>query len=288
VVDPKKPSTRGLLEYQDGNFGRKYYTRVSFQARDLARDLTSTCATGKTFRYLTTPLQSSPSDLASTEMLQSRAFHFLASPQDLEEHIRSLRSFRAERCPSALAPLLVWEPAPLACKRENLEDHLGVCKLVDVFSPNHLELAALCGGDDTAEGSVSATFSRTATELYARKFLDAMSDQGLIVIRCGEHGCLVLSHQSGAQWLPAYHEPTSPKIIDTTGAGNTFLGGFSIGLLQTGDPREAAVYGSVAASFVVEQISVPSFRPATPTSEETWNGESVDARLQEYRKRTAL
>lgn len=283
---PKMPSTRGLLKYQDGNFGRKW----SQVCRDLRIpiDLTRTCDAGKTFQYLTTPLQPCPPDLRRPELLQSRAFHFLATPQDLEEHMRSLLSLRTEGCPDAKPPLMIWEPAPLACKKVNLEAHLAACKHVDVVSPNHLELTALLEDDDAVRESVSATFSRAVIEQYAGRFLEAMANKGLVVIRCGEHGCLMFSRRSGAQWLPAYHEPFSPKVVDTTGAGNAFLGGFTVGLLDTGDAREAGMYGSVAASFMTEQISVPTHRPATPTSSETWNGESVDERMAEYRKRIAL
>jgi ribokinase len=37
-----------------------------------------------------------------------------------------------------------------------------------------------------------------------------------------------------------------------TGAGDSFCGGFSVGYLKTGDAVEAAFYGTVSASFVIE------------------------------------
>lgn len=64
--------------------------------------------------------------------------------------------------------------------------------------------------------------------------------------------------------MPAFYPSPSintqaqnKKVVDTTGAGNAFLGGFSIGLHETGDEIEAAMYGIVAASLVCEQIGVP-------------------------------
>lgn len=41
-------------------------------------------------------------------------------------------------------------------------------------------------------------------------------------------------------------------------AGNAFLGGFIAGLsASNGDQYEAALYGTVSASFIVEQIGLP-------------------------------
>lgn len=42
------------------------------------------------------------------------------------------------------------------------------------------------------------------------------------------------------------------NLVDPTGAGDAFCGGFLAGLVATGDPLEAAVYGVVSASFVCE------------------------------------
>lgn len=41
-------------------------------------------------------------------------------------------------------------------------------------------------------------------------------------------------------------------VVDPTGAGDAFCGGFLVGLLETGDVVEAAVYGAVSAAVVVE------------------------------------
>ena len=72
-------------------------------------------------------------------------------------------------------------------------------------------------------------------------------------------------------------------MVDPTGAGNAFLGGYSIGYLQTGgDIEQAACYGSVAASFALEQVGMPK---RIDGDEELWNGASVLDRLNEYRAR---
>ena len=51
----------------------------------------------------------------------------------------------------------------------------------------------------------------------------------------------------------ATHVPAFPaSAVDPTGAGDSFCGGFLVGLVETGDLTQAALYGTVAASFVVE------------------------------------
>ncbi len=54
-------------------------------------------------------------------------------------------------------------------------------------------------------------------------------------------------------YVPAV--PTN--VIDPTGAGNAYCGGFLAGYVQTSDVLTAARYGAVAASFLVEQAGLP-------------------------------
>jgi hypothetical protein len=49
------------------------------------------------------------------------------------------------------------------------------------------------------------------------------------------------------------HIPPYPAcVIDPTGAGDSFCGGFAVGLTDTGDPIRAAQYGTVSASWVIQ------------------------------------
>jgi ribokinase len=42
------------------------------------------------------------------------------------------------------------------------------------------------------------------------------------------------------------------EIYDPTGAGDAFCGGFLAGYRRTFDPVQAAVYGNISASLVIE------------------------------------
>lgn len=234
------------------------------------------------FEYLTPPLRPRPVDLHGSNLLRSRSFHFLETPQNLDIHVPDLLSLRKGQGVDE-RPLIAWEPAPLGCKSSLFQEHLEACKLVDIFSPNHLELARLVGSDCNQ----SISFSSDDVEQHAAVFVDngiGPMRTGLAVVRCGEHGCLILNNDKQAQWFPVFHDSKSHLVVDTTGAGNTFLGGFTVGLIKTGDVREAAIMASVAASFAIEQIGIPQFSPSTSASKELWNGESVSERVEKYRK----
>lgn len=76
-----------------------------------------------------------------------------------------------------------------------------------------------------------------------------------LIIKKGEHGALLFTDEG------IFSAPAFPivDLFDPTGAGDTFLGGFSGWLDRTGDLsdanfRRAVVFGSVMASFCVEKF----------------------------------
>ena len=85
------------------------------------------------------------------------------------------------------------------------------------------------------------------------------------------------------RWMPPFHRDAS-KVIDPTGGGNTFLGGLGTALARGETVEEAAIWGSVAASFAIEQVGMPILARHSDGSE-TWNEYKVQGRLREYRHR---
>ena len=79
----------------------------------------------------------------------------------------------------------------------------------------------------------------------------------ILVVKRGEYGALMFSKE-GIFWAPSY---PLEEIVDPTGAGDTFAGGF-MGYISSRDNLESmefkkgVVYGSVLASFTVEDFSV--------------------------------
>ena len=175
----------------------------------------------------------------------------------------------------------MWEPFPAACTTENRSSFLEACKLVDVFSPNHDEMTALFE-DRPLEEFTPENLEKHAV-VFARHLGSNTLQSGTVVIRAGKHGSLTTIGSTKARWLPAFYDSSSSKVVDPTGAGNTFLGGFLAGWHCTHDVEEASMWGNVAASLALEQIGLPSRR--TEGGQEFWNGASVLDRLQEYKAR---
>lgn len=106
-------------------------------------------------------------------------------------------------------------------------------------------------------------FCGTFSLLRAARDLMALGPEA-VVIKKGEHGALLFTHSShfSAPSYPMEH------VVDPTGAGDTFAGGFIGYLASTGDTsegnlRKATVYGSVLASINIEDFSLNRLRQLT-------------------------
>lgn len=118
---------------------------------------------------------------------------------------------------------------------------LALLKRVDLFVINDEEARLVSGERNVVRA--------------ARKILD-LGPKSLLIKR-GEYGVLSFSPNSIFA-VPAY---PLEEVFDPTGAGDSFAGGFLGYLAQTNDLseanlRKAIVYGSVVASFVVEDFSL--------------------------------
>lgn len=110
------------------------------------------------------------------------------------------------------------------------------------------------------------SFADTLNLMEAANSIHCMGPRTVVVKR-GEHGA-ILFHDGRPFLAPAV---PLERVVDPTGAGDTFAGGFMGYLAATEDLtgqgfRRAAVTGSVMGSFVVEGFSLE--RLADATSEE--------------------
>jgi sugar/nucleoside kinase (ribokinase family) len=101
----------------------------------------------------------------------------------------------------------------------------------------------------------------------------------IVVIKRGEHGVTLFTGSS------IFSAPAYPleEVHDPTGAGDTFAGGFMGHLARSGDLseanlRRAVVYGSVMASFAVEEFSLAGLLRLTPRE--------IETRYREFQKLT--
>jgi sugar/nucleoside kinase (ribokinase family) len=97
-----------------------------------------------------------------------------------------------------------------------------------------------------------------------------------VVIKKGEHGSL-LSTDRGEFVLPAF--PTD-KVIDPTGAGDSFAGGMmgylsTQGTFSAATIKRALAFGTVVASFTIADFSLDGLRSATR--------DAIDDRWHEFK-----
>ena len=184
-------------------------------------------------------------------------------------------------------PLFVWEPVPDLCVPEELANCLQALQHVDCVSPNHAELGRFFGKDTNGKEHVNHRLIEHLCDQWLESGI-GVDGKGGIVVRAGKDGCLV-THSGSKKWLPAYHQ-LSDRAVDPTGGGNGFLGGLAVGLVRGSDSpglqsiEEAAIWGSISASFAIEQVGMPTLSHS-PQGEETWNGVRVEDRLSEFKGR---
>jgi len=100
-----------------------------------------------------------------------------------------------------------------------------------------------------------------------------------VIVKRGEHGALLFD-RNGIFAAPAF---PLRQVVDPTGAGDSFAGGFMGSLVQSGSIdetslRRAVIYGSTMASFCVEDFSLDRFR--------TLEWDDIELRFEAFRSLT--
>ncbi len=261
----------GVVDQVLGGSGTYFSTSASFFT-----DVQLVAVVGEDFpAEHRTFLQSRNIDLAGLQTAPGATFRWkgrygfdLNEAQTLETHLNVFQDFRPE-LPEAyreseyvflanIDPELQLEvlkqvrrPQLVACdtmnfwiegKREALLRTLGH---VDILIINEAETRQLAGEPNI---------------LKAARAVLAMGPK-TIVIKRGEYGVLLVSEHT------IFSAPAYPleSVFDPTGAGDTFAGGFMGYLAATrnlseSSIRKATVFGSVMASFVVENFSLERMR----------------------------
>ncbi|WP_256811588.1 ribokinase [Pseudomonas siliginis] len=120
---------------------------------------------------------------------------------------------------------------------------------IDYLIPNESEAAALSGlAVDSLQSAETA-----ATQLIAM-------GAGKVIVTLGAQGSL-FANGNGFEHFPA---PTV-KAVDTTAAGDTFVGGFAAALADGKTEAEAIRYGQIAAALSVTRAGA---QPSIPTMSE--------------------
>jgi ribokinase len=150
---------------------------------------------------------------------------------------------RAAKVARAHGVSVILNPAPA----RPLPDAL--LALVDVLIPNESETALLTGlpVGDPVEAEAAATALR---ELGV----------GTVILTLGERGAL-LAREDGAEYFPAFE--VTP--VDTTAAGDAFVGGFAVALAEGRSLAEAVQWGNGAGALATTKLGA---QPSLPTRQD--------------------
>lgn len=138
----------------------------------------------------------------------------------------------------------ILNPAPAA----PLDDE--VFALCDYVTPNETETTELTGAPvETVDEA------RVAADILLEKGV------GTAVITLGENGVLI-HNRDVSEHVAAFN---AGPVVETTGAGDAFNGGFAVALTRGFDPVEAARFGCAVAGISVTR---PGTAPSMPTLDE--------------------
>lgn len=127
-------------------------------------------------------------------------------------------------------------------KTGNFEYYKGV----DVITPNHHEAGLFCGLEIVDEETLITAGSRILGGLDCRSVLITQGKDGMTLFERGGE----ITHIS----------TVAKKVFDVTGAGDTVIGTFSLGLAAGLDLKSAAILSNYAAGIVVGEIGTSAVR----------------------------
>jgi len=120
---------------------------------------------------------------------------------------------------------------------------------VDFLIPNESETAILTGMEVTDVPS-------------AKKAADHLRQQGvgIVILTLGEKGALLVG-PSEEMYIPAYEV----EVVDTTAAGDAFVGGFAVALAEGENLANAVRFANAAGALTVTRLGA---QPSLPTRKE--------------------
>ena len=124
---------------------------------------------------------------------------------------------------------------------------------VDLLIPNESETATLTGRP-------------TGTVEEIRAAAGALRDQGVgtVIVTMGGRGAL----RADATGLRRYHPFAVETVVDTTAAGDAFVGGLAAALARGDAPADAIVWGSAAGALAVTKAGAQPSLPRRDALEE--------------------
>jgi ribokinase len=161
----------------------------------------------------------------------------------LQLEIPTLTVLRAAQLAKENGVRVILNPAPA----KQLPNEL--IALADFIIPNETELTLLT--NFTVDDIMSA-------ELAARILLNLGAQY--VIVTLGSRGALAVT-KDGVGHIPAF----KVDVVDTTAAGDAFIGGFATALLQNKPIDEAISYGCACGALAITKFGA---QPSLPTKKE--------------------
>jgi sugar/nucleoside kinase (ribokinase family) len=165
-----------------------------------------------------------------------RAIHLITEYYD-EPMVKDALALRAAGAVFSLEPIIDYR------KWTNREQMLSLFPQVDIVTPDWPSASGIAGSADPKQ--VMQKWTKFGAPAVA--------------VRHSQYGSYVWDCAHDQIW----HIPAVPvQVVDPTGAGNSYGGGWCVGWTETREARRAGCYGAVSASFLVRQVGLPKMSPA--------------------------
>ncbi len=119
--------------------------------------------------------------------------------------------------------------------------------LVDILIPNESETATLAGLPVGSPAEIEAAAAKLR-----------QSGVGTVILTLGERGALLAREEETVQFAPFI----PVQVVDTTAAGDAFIGGFAAALAEGKSVTEAIPWGNAAGSLAVARRGAQTSLPA--------------------------
>jgi D-beta-D-heptose 7-phosphate kinase/D-beta-D-heptose 1-phosphate adenosyltransferase len=117
---------------------------------------------------------------------------------------------------------------------------------VDVITPNHHEAGAFCRTEIVDQESLVRVGKQILMELNCR----------YVLITQGKDGMSLFENSGEISHIPT----VARKVYDVTGAGDTVISTFCLGLASGLNPKSAALISNVAAGIVVGEVGTSTVK----------------------------
>ncbi|MDY7038449.1 MAG: PfkB family carbohydrate kinase, partial [Thermodesulfobacteriota bacterium] len=117
---------------------------------------------------------------------------------------------------------------------------------VDVITPNHHEAGAFCRMEIADTETLIQAGRHMLRELYCRS----------VLITQGKDGMTLFENSGEISHIPT----VARKVFDVTGAGDTVISTFSLGLASGMDLKSAAIISNIAAGIVVGEVGTSTVK----------------------------